>query len=88
MQNSALHDVHKKWHDKNLSWARFDSTARATCQSSNKFGYSSGSAKDSEAFGLTFTKKETNSQENLSRTFQGNWESSELVSPNFLNIIF
>lgn len=29
-----------------------DSTATAICQSSNKFGYSSGSARDSAAFGF------------------------------------
>jgi hypothetical protein len=28
------------------------STVRETCQSSNKFGYSEGSARDSAAFGL------------------------------------
>jgi hypothetical protein len=33
--------------------AALDSTASATCQSSNKLGYSSGSAKDSAALGLT-----------------------------------
>lgn len=55
----------KKSHNMYLSWARFDSTARATCQSSNKLGYSSGSAKDSAALGLIFiqskleAKKET-----------------------------
>jgi hypothetical protein len=33
------------------------SAARATCQSSNKLGYSAGSAKDSAAFGFTFQQK-------------------------------
>jgi len=33
--------------------AALDSTASATCQSSNKLGYSSGSANDSAAFELT-----------------------------------
>ena len=42
----------------NLVSAALDSTASATCQSSNKFGYSSGSAKDSAAFGLTCMKQQ------------------------------
>ena len=37
-----------------LSCAALDSTESATCQSSNKLGYSSGSANDSAAFGLTW----------------------------------
>lgn len=40
-----------------LLGARLFSTARATCQSSNRLGYSAGSAKDSAAFGLTCVKK-------------------------------
>jgi len=40
--------------NRHLSCARLDSTASETCQSSNKFGYSWGSANDSAAFGLTF----------------------------------
>lgn len=47
-------------HDRDLLSARFDSTARATCQSSNKLGYSSGSAKESAAFVLTFNKVRVN----------------------------
>lgn len=34
----------------NLVSATLDSTASATCQSSNKLGYSAGSAKESAAF--------------------------------------
>ena len=37
-----------------LSCAALDSTESATCQSSNKLGYSSGSANDSAALGLTW----------------------------------
>jgi hypothetical protein len=33
--------------------ATFCSTVSATCQSSNKFGYSAGSARESAALGLT-----------------------------------
>jgi hypothetical protein len=39
--------------------AALDSTDKATCQSSNKFGYSSGSARDSAAFGLTYKETQT-----------------------------
>lgn len=48
---------------------QFDSMAKATCQSSNKLGYTLGSAKDSAAFGLTFmqSKLEAKKQE---RSFQ------------------
>lgn len=43
----------KKYRQLYLVSETFDSTASATCQSSNKFGYSVGSAKDSAAFWLT-----------------------------------
>lgn len=46
-----LHMKIKK--NKNLFGATAASTLRAICQSSNKFGYSLGSASDSAAFGFT-----------------------------------
>jgi hypothetical protein len=46
-----LHMKIKK--NKNLFGATTASTLRAICQSSNKFGYSLGSASDSAAFGFT-----------------------------------
>jgi hypothetical protein len=44
---------------KYLVSAALDSTDKATCQSSNIFGYSSGSARDSAAFGLTYKTTQT-----------------------------
>lgn len=45
--------------NQNLLGATVASTLRAICQSSNKFGYSSGSANDSAAFEFTYEAYET-----------------------------
>ena len=46
----------------NLVSATFDWTERAICQSSNKLGYSSGSAKESAAFWLTCKRNQMTGQ--------------------------
>jgi len=54
-----IHGVRMCALQKYLVPAALDSTDKATCQSSNKFGYSSGSARDSAAFGLTYKETQT-----------------------------
>jgi len=51
--------------NKYLLGARVDFTLRAICQSSNRFGYSAGSARDSAA--LEFTLKVTDKKELISQ---------------------
>jgi hypothetical protein len=51
--------------NKYLLGAIVDSTLRAICQSSNRFGYSAGSARDSAA--LEFTLKITGKKELMSQ---------------------
>lgn len=59
----SIHKIHtntKRLRNVHLLSEMLDSTSRERCQSSKRLGYSSGSAKDSAAFGLTFrqsTKK-------------------------------
>ena len=48
--NSDIEKGEEKARIMNLVSATLDSTASATCQSSNKLGYSAGSAKESAAF--------------------------------------
>jgi hypothetical protein len=51
--NAKGYNIYENKRNKYLFGATAASTFRAICQSSNKFGYSLGSARDSAAFGFT-----------------------------------